>query len=103
MAGGVRGSDGRERLGCESEVMAKRYKVQLTGEEQGDRNDLVLFRARYITSGMLSDRPNLLETIFNPSSELNQNRQDGEILVRETERKLLRLPGESKQTGDEID
>ena len=40
--------------------------------------------------------------LSNPSSELNQNRQERQILVREMERKLLRLPGEGKQTGDEI-
>ena len=39
----------------------------------------------------------------NPSSELSQSRQGSQVLVREMERKLLRVPGEGKQAGDEID
>ena len=39
----------------------------------------------------------------NPSSALDQSRQGRQILVREMERKFPRLPGEGKQTGDEID
>lgn len=41
--------------------------------------------------------------VSNQSSELSQSRQGSQILVREMERKLLRLPSEGKQTGDKID
>ena len=60
-------------------------------------------RAELMATLGVSGPESFPQNLLNPSSELNQSRQGSQMLVREMERKLLRFPGEGKQTGDGID